>query len=173
MLQAKGLRVAGINIDGWLDLPDRRFSDHQPAEHFYHHAIRFEEMFSQLIGPLREQRSLRLEADFTEETATTFRQEIYEFVNIGIIVFEGIYLLKREIQKSYDLSYWIDCRQETARERAIARAQEGLPLEATIRAYRTIYFPAQEIHSQRDDPRTAATSILNNDSRLRPAGWKL
>ena len=76
------------------------------------------------------------------------------------------YLLKRAFQDYYDLSVWIDCTFETALERAIARGQEGLPAAATITAYRTIYFPAQEIHLDRDDPQGAATARLDNDPRL-------
>jgi uridine kinase len=52
-------------------------------------------------------------------------------------------------------------------ERAIARAQEGLTPDDTIRAYRTIYFPAQEIHFARDNPKPAT---IDNDRRLAFAG---
>jgi len=165
-LEAEGhLRVAGINVDGWLNLPDKRFDAADPAGHFYRHAIRFEDMFTQLILPLRDRRSLRVEVDYTEETASTYRRHVYEYQNLDVIVLEGIYLLKRAFQTYYDLAVWIDCSFETALERAIARAQEGLPPEQTIAAYRTIYFPAQRIHFQRDDPKAAATMVVNNDAR--------
>src|SRR5271169_5356677 len=59
-LESCGLRVAMIGTDGWLNLPCKRFGGVDPAEHFYTHAIRFEEMFSQLIFPLRERRSICL-----------------------------------------------------------------------------------------------------------------
>jgi uridine kinase len=170
-LKAKGLRVANINIDGWLNLPIRRFSKSEPAEHFYLHAIRFDELFSQLILPLRDGRSLHLEADYAEETATSFRRQVYDFTDVDIILLEGIYLLKRAFQSYYGLAFWIDCSEHTALARAIARSQEGLSPAATARAYWTIYFPAQEIHLRRDDPRSAATSILNNDARLGPTSW--
>jgi uridine kinase len=78
-VQAKGVRATGINIDGWLNLPNRRFNASNPAEHFYDHAIRFEEMFAQLIFPLRDRRSLRIETDYAEETATEYRRHTYEF----------------------------------------------------------------------------------------------
>ena len=64
------------------------------------------------------------------------------------------------------MSLWIECTFATALERAVSRSQEGLPPEDTMRAYRTIYFPAQEIHLERDHPRAAATAVINNDSRL-------
>ena len=165
-LQSKGVHAVAINVDGWLNLPDKRFDVQNPAEHFYLHAIRFEEMFAQLIFPLRDNRSLRIEVDYTEETATEYLQHVYEFEDVDVIVLEGIYLLKRAYQAHYDLSIWIECSFDTALERAISRAQERLTSEETIRAFRTIYFPAQEIHFQRDDPKAAATLIINNDARL-------
>ena len=170
-LQTKGVRAVAINIDGWLNLPNRRFDASNPAEHFYLHAIRFEEMFAQLILPLRDHRSLRIVADYAEETATEYRRHVYEFEDVDVIALEGIYLLKRAFQAHYDLSIWIECSFDTALERAISRAQEGLPPEETIRAYRTIYFPAQEIHFQRDNPKAGATLIVNNDARLGPVSW--
>lgn len=165
-LQGAGLRAAGITIDGWLHLPDRRFSAANPAEHFYEHAIRFDELFAELILPLRAQRSIRLDADYTEETATAYRRHTYEFSDLDVIALEGIFLLKRAIRDTYDCSFWIDCSVETALERAIARAQEGLSAADTVRAYRTIYFPAQAIHLERDDPKAAVTAIITNDPRL-------
>lgn len=170
VLQDRGVRVAAINVDGWLNLPNKRFNPSNPGEHFYSHAIRFDEMFAELIFPLRDQRSVRVVTDYAEETAAEYRRHIYEFQDIDVIVLEGIYLLKRAFSQCYDLAVWIECTFETALERAIARAQEGLPPEDTIRAYRTVYFPAQEIHFRRDNPKVAATLILNNDLRLNPVG---
>jgi len=137
-LVALDLRVALINIDGWLNLPPVRFNPSNPAEHFYRHAIRFDEMFDRLVLPLRDRRSVCVEADFTEEKAASYRRHLYEFRDVDVIVLEGIYLLKRELRHHYDLSFWIDCSVDTALDRAIARAQETLSAEATIAAYRTI-----------------------------------
>ncbi|MGH7785255.1 MAG: uridine kinase family protein [Candidatus Binatia bacterium] len=167
-LQAGGLRVAPINIDGWLNLPAVRFSRTDPAAHFYQHAIRFDALFAELVLPLRQRRSLRVEFDFAEETATSFRRQTSAFEDIDVIVLEGIYLLKRAFVHHYDVAVWIDCSFDTALERALARGQEGLPQAETIAAYRTIYFPAQEIHLARDQPRQAASAIVVNDSRLQP-----
>ncbi len=48
---------------------------------------------------------------------------------------------------------------------------EGLPPKETIRDYRTIHIPAHEVHFQRDNPKGAATLIVNNDARLGPFSW--
>lgn len=162
-LRAHAMTVAVLNIDGWLNLPQVRFSEVGPAEHFYRHAIRFDQMFEELVLPLRDSRSVRVEADFAEETATEYRRQLYEYRDVDVIILEGIYLLKREFVSLYDSSFWIDCSFDTALTRAIARAQEGLSPEDTISAYRQIYFPAQEIHFARDNPRAAVAAVIDND----------
>jgi uridine kinase len=162
-LRATGLRVAEINIDGWLNLPHIRFAKANPAEHFYRHAIRFDAVFAQLVLPLRDRRSIHVDVDFAEETATEYRRHTFDFQETDVIVLEGIYLLKRELRAHYDLSFWIECSFATALARALARRQEGLSADETIAAYRTTYFPAQELHFARDDPKAGATAIVNND----------
>ena len=94
-----------------------------------------------------------------------------KFDDVDVIALEGIYLLKCAFQAYYDRSIWIECGFKTALERATSRRQEGLPAEETIRDYRTIYVPAQEIHFQRDDPKGVADLIVNNDARLGPVSW--
>lgn len=162
-LQERGCQVALINVDGWLRLPHERFSADEPARHFYTHAIRFEQMFAQLILPLRERRCIEVEVDFAEETASSYRRKSYRFADVDVILVEGIYLLKQAYRHLYDLSIWIECSFDTALERAVARAQEGLPRAETIRAYETIYFPAQQLHFELDAPVQAADIVLHND----------
>jgi len=166
-----GLHVEAIHVDGWLRLPHERFDALHSAQHFYEHAIRFDDLFARLVFPLRDQRSVRLTADRAEETAGAFSPHLYAFDGVDVILLEGIFLLKRAFQDYYDQSYWIECSFETALERAIARAQEGLSPADTVRAYRMTYFPAQRIHLQRDRPKAAATLVVNNDPRLGEVRW--
>jgi len=168
-LCAKGVHAVNLGVDGWLNLPHVRFNADNPAEHFYLHAIRFEEMFEQLVLPLRDNRSHQAVVDYTEETATAYRKQEYCFRNVDVIVLEGVFLLSRAYRHWFDVSIWVDCGFETALERALARGQEGLTSDETIRAYQTIYFPAQRIHFLRDDPRAAADAVFRNDSRLSSA----
>lgn len=154
---------AVINVDGWLNLPDRRFDPNEPAKHFYAHAIRFEELFDQLVIPLRNHRSVNVVTDFAEETAGTYRKHTYRFKNVDVLLLEGIFLFKREYRKLFDLTIWVDCSFSTALARAVTRKQEGLSLAPTIRAYDTIYFPAQKIHIEKDHPREVADLVFAND----------
>jgi uridine kinase len=166
-LERAGLRTGVLGVDGWLALPDVRFDPRDPPGTFYRRALRFDAMFAELVLPLRERRSIVLAADFAEETATRYRRHVYAYEDLDVLLLEGIFLLKRELRDGrYDLAAWIDCSFETALERALARAQEGLPPDATVRAYETVYFPAQRLHLARDRPRAAADLRVVNDPRL-------
>lgn len=170
-LREHRLNSVGISVDGWLNLPGVRFGGERLAEQFYRHAIRFEQMFEQLILPLQAQRTHTVFADYAEETAHQYRKFLYSNYDVDVVVLEGIYLLKRAFRHHYDLSLWIECSLETALERALERGQEGLPPRETIEAYESIYFPAQRIHIALDDPRSAADAIIVNDPRLTVPGF--
>jgi uridine kinase len=163
-LALHGVTPAILNVDGWLNLPEKRFNPGDPAGNFYDNAIRLDQFFTQLVIPLRDRRSIRLVADFAEETASQYRKHTYDFKDVSVVLVEGIFLFKREYRTHFDLAIWIDCSFPTALARAIDRAQEGLSAAKTIRAYETIYFPAQRIHLTNDRPRENADLIFENDS---------
>ena len=72
-LRSHGMRVESVNVDGWLNLPHRRFNRANPGEHFYDHALRLDEMFEQLVLPVKQNRSHRVAMNFVEETAIEYR----------------------------------------------------------------------------------------------------
>jgi uridine kinase len=162
-LGQRAVASAVINVDGWLNLPDKRFSQSTPAQTFYESAIRFDQFFSELLIPLRDQKSIYLVADFAEETACQYRKHVYDIKSVGITLVEGIFLFKQAHRSPFDLAIWVECSFPTALARAIERGQERLTPAKTIAAYETIYFPAQRIHFERDDPRVTADLMLDND----------
>jgi len=157
------LNVAVINVDGWLNLPHIRFSANDPGRHFYHHALRLGEMFDRLVLPLKRDRRIDLTYDHTDETAIAPRPERIVLRNIDVILLEGIFLFQPHYLPYFDMTVWIECSFETALERAISRSQEGLSTEETIKAYETIYFPAQRVHIETDRPQTNAEITLSNN----------
>jgi uridine kinase len=162
-LEKRAWNVAVINVDDWLNLPPIRFNPRDPAAHFYEHAIRFNDTFEQLVLPLRDTRGANVKSDVATETATAFRKHHYEFHNIDVVILEGIFLFKSAYRHLFDVKIWIDCSFATALQRAITRCQENLPPRQTKLVFETIYFAAQQIHRDRDDPRGAADIILAND----------
>lgn len=164
-LKSRGLNAALIGLDAWHHPPEKRFNKDAPAQHFYHHAFRFDDLFEMLINPLRHNRSAHVTVELTRLPENDLYLRSYDLDEVDVIVLEGIFLFKKELRESYDLAFWVDCSFETALRRAILRNQEGLSEAEIIRDYRTIYFPAQEIHLARDDPKSNVDGILENDEQ--------
>lgn len=165
-LRAKSLNVAVISADDWLNLPEVYIHPENPGEHFYRHAMRFDEMFDQLIVPLKQNRAVSFVADCSDPKGNR-RKHRYKFRKIDIVLLEGIFIFKPAYRRHFDLTAWVHCSFGTALKRAITRRQEGLPPAETIRAFTTIYFPAQRIHFARDNPQGAADFIIQNDNASR------
>jgi uridine kinase len=88
----------------------------------------------------------------------------YNFTKIDIILVEGIFLLMKDTRAFFDHKVWIDCSFETGLQCALQRNQEGLPQEQLVKDYETCYYPAQQFHFKKDDPRSAADFIFDNNT---------
>ena len=168
LLEDRGLRTARITLDPWHTPWAMRYNAADPGRHFYQHAFRFGELFERLIEPLRRRRSITLALPLIRLVDDAWVEHTFEFADIDVILLEGIFLLRRDLRRRYDLAFWVECSFETALTRALTRNQEGRS-EARLREdYARIYFAAQQIHMARDAPERHADGILFNDSG-RPA----
>lgn len=159
-LKSQGLNAVLIGLDTWHHPPEKRFNEKAPAQHFYDHAFRFDELFALLINPLRRDRSAHITVELTRLPENDLYLHSYDLHEVDVIILEGIFLFKKDLRNNYDLAFWIECSFETALRRALLRNQEGLSEEGIIRDYRTIYFPAQRIHLMRDEPQSNADGIV-------------
>src|SRR5882724_10571570 len=57
-LTMQRLRVALVNVDHWVTLPSQRFSQTEPAKHFYENGLRLDAMWEDVVVPLRETRRI-------------------------------------------------------------------------------------------------------------------
>jgi uridine kinase len=114
-------------------------------------------MFDEVIVPLMLERSVHVVCGHADETSREFRPERYDFDNVDVVLVESIFLFKRARRSLFDLALWVDTTFDQALDRAVSRCSE--PPERTVRAYETIYFPAQRIHLKRDQPQRRADVV--------------
>jgi uridine kinase len=158
-----GYSVHIENLDGWLDLPEIRFSKENPSLVFYEKGFRWSELENQLLKPYFKSHKVHFSMNYLEETWTSFelKERYIDFVDFFIL--EGIFIFQQSILPYLQYKIWIDCTFETALKRALARNQEGLSEIEIINSYKTIFFPAQEIHITKDQPKQKADIIYNNE----------
>ncbi len=161
-----GLSAPVLGIDPWLRPPAERFDPRRPAEHFYERGVRLDEFFERVVMPLRLARSLSIGFDAAGPTNDdACRPARIEIADADVVLVEGIFLFRGPHTQAFDMRIWIDAPFDTALQRAVARAQEGLTPEETTRDFQHIYFPAQRIHLERDDPRALAHLLIDNGTQ--------
>jgi uridine kinase len=164
LADALGPRAALVGLDPWHAPQTERLDRVDPAATFYRRAFRWDALFADLIDPLVRDRGIDLQARVIETAVDRWVPHHYEWRDIDVVLLEGIFLFRRELAGRYDLRIWVDCPFAAALERALRRNQEGLPVAQITADYQTIYFPAQRLHLELDDPLAAADAIWLNDA---------
>jgi uridine kinase len=167
-LNALGRRTVLIQLDDWHHPPAVRFHPQRPAETFYEKGLRHEELFANLVLPLKEQRRVRLTATISRQPDEIRFAHTFDYEEVDIIVFEGIFIFKRQFWQHFDFRCWVECSFDVALQRALRRNQEGLPADAIVRDYHTIYFPAQRLHFDRDRPADGVDFLFQNGADAAP-----
>lgn len=162
-LENMGYKVANINIDPWQNPIPVRLQKENAAENFYRNVFRWKEVFAELLIPLKNKRSLHLQAKLIKSDADEYYDHIYEYRKIDFLLIDAILLFREKYLSFYDYKIWIDCSFETGLQRAIQRNVEKLDEQRLIHDYDTYYYAAQRLHFEKDEPQKAADLIFYND----------
>ncbi len=162
-LEQNGYRVALINLDPWQNPISVRLQEQNAAENFYKNVFRWQIFFELLLFPLQKDRKINLETIGIHTYADTYYLLEYDLHNIDIILLEGIFLFKQDYRSYYNLKIWIDCSFETGLARALERNTEQLDKNSLLHDYNTYYYPAQRYHFEKDDPKSLADLVIDNN----------
>lgn len=170
-LNSQGLKTELILLDDWHNPPAVRFNPRRPAETFYEKGLRHEELFAKLVLPLKRDRRVRLEVTISRQPDERPFQHTFAYEDVDAIVFEGIFIYKKQFREHFDFRCWVECAFDVAVARALRRNQEGLPPDSIVRDYETIYLPAQRIHFANDRPADGADFLFRNGADVPEAGF--
>ena len=162
-LRNYGLKVANINLDPWQNPIPVRLQKLNAAENFYNRVFRWDDVFKELIIPLRKTGSIYHTATLIRTDADRYYHFTFDHTEIDVLLIEAIFLFQEKYLDYYDFKVWIDCSFETGLKRAIQCNVEKLDKEQLIQDYNTYYYPAQRYHFERDDPKAHAGFIYYND----------
>jgi uridine kinase len=166
ILRHEEVRVAVVEPEAWVTSFEQHRAAANPAEHYYQHALQYADLSRMFLEPLKETGTVRLTTRIVHKADEEWIEYEYELERVQVAIVESVFLLKREYRPRYDLAYWIECGPDTALQRALARSPFGELDDGLEPEYRTIRWPAQAIHQERDEPKKLADGVLINDPRL-------
>ena len=87
----------------------------------------------------------------------------------AVLLFDGIFLLRPELDGLWDYRIFVDVAFETALQRALVRDQPHLGSSTTTATrYLQRYFPAQRLYLDTVRPQLRANAVVENDDPKHP-----
>lgn len=156
-LTLEGVRVAVIHTDDWEAAESVRFNVMNSPEEYYLNAYRFDEMFEQLVLPLKLFGSIK--TSVTLDDVSNPRTVEYNFQDIEIIIIEGVYLLQESYLDLYDYTCWVESDYDAAFARLVGQSNVEQSQQALVNLFELLIKPAGQYHISTDDPQSNAKSI--------------
>lgn len=162
LLEVEDIRVALVRGLDWESPKDVRFNVMNSPEEYYLHAYRYDEMFEELIIPLKLFGNL--EKTITLDDVMSPRVIDYNFTDIDIIIIEGVYLLQASYLDFYDYTCWIQSDFDTAYHNLKSLNKIEAYEEELINIFKRLLKPAAQYHIYTDDPQGHANAIFIDES---------
>jgi uridine kinase len=164
VLRARGREVVRATIDDFLHPPARRYARGEySAEGCYHDTHDHDGLKRVLLDPLGPggDRRFRCAVDRPVTTAAAD----------AVLVFDGVFLLRPELNDRWELRVFVSTAFETTVERAVIREREVSSRADVERRWRERYIPAQRLYFAAVRPGERADIVVHNDEPWRPV-WQ-
>lgn len=171
-LREAGFPVLRASIDGFHNPASARHrrAEEEPARSYYEDSFDYPALRRLLLDPLGlpGEHSVRTRVfDFRSDRPV---DQAPEHVQPGsVLLFDGVFLLRPELEGCWDLSIFLRVDPAVSLARALRR---DIPLfgtaEATERLYRQRYLPGQDLYLALVDPEQRAEVLIDNNDPAAP-----
>jgi uridine kinase len=120
------------------------------------------------LGPGGSRRHLRAVFDYRTDQPLSLPWEIAD--RRAVLIFDGVFLLRPELQGCWDLTVFLEVPFAEALRRACRRDPKAMGSAAEVaRRYRARYLPAQRRYLDQCRPWLRADLVMDNSSPSRPS----
>lgn len=170
-LKASGRQVIRTSIDGFHRPKAERYArGRYSAEGYYYDARDLGAINGLLLEPLGPDGDRRYRTASHDLASDQYIQQEPQLASeTAILIVDGTFLQRPELAGNWDLTVFLETRQEVSEERGISRDAALLGGEAAARQfYAERYKPAYEIYERLCAPASAADVVISNDDFDRP-----
>jgi uridine kinase len=171
-LGQRGLEVLRPSVDGFHRPRERRYRQGEySAAGYYEDAYDYQSVIDSLLGPLSWDKfpvsCRRVAHDVRTDMPSTAPA-----ISVGagsVLLFEGLFLFRRELNRYWDLRVLLDVDPATSLSRALDRDTGVIgPADVMRRKYEARYEPAWQIYVNEEHPESKADVIVDNRDFLHP-----
>jgi uridine kinase len=171
VLRARGREVIRATIEDFLNPRSVRHPWSDSAEGWYNHNTNVGALCRVLLDPLGPDGDRRIQrAVYDKATDTAVSPPVITAARDAVLLFDGVFLLRKELFDRWDLRIFVSATFENALERSRIRDQTSLmSADEVEQRYRRRYIPSQQFYFETARPSERADIIVHNDDPQRPA----
>lgn len=163
------LSIDGFHNPGAVRMRQGEFS----PQGYFEDSFNYPFLKEQVLDRIRQGADSVVAAIYDYRVEAAVRKPALAVPSGAVVIMDGVFLLRRELAEYWDLSVFLEVSFATVLERA-RRRDIGLFREMALleEKYRRRYIPGQELYFAREDPRSRATIILDNNDPENPVWVK-
>ncbi|MFA5086877.1 MAG: HAD-IA family hydrolase [Candidatus Paceibacterota bacterium] len=161
-LISKNKKVQTINLDDFHNPKEIRYSGKSQADNYYNKSFDIQTIIEKLLVPVREKNEYSVRLALLDLHADKYEKEkTFSFDKDTIVVFEGVFLFRKELDPYLDYKIFIEIPLEESKKRAMVR---DVPIfgKEIIKKYDEKYLPAQKKYLEESVPAEIADMVIDN-----------
>ena len=167
-LLSKRYKTQMIHLDDFHNPTSVRYSGDNPADNYYNLSFNIDQIISKLLIPIRTITPYRVTLPILNlETDKYDLEKEYIFDADTIVIFEGVFLLRKELSPYIDYTVYLEISYEESLSRGQLRNTEDI-----VEKYATKYLAAQRKHLAEYPPEKHANLIVDNSNWGHPSTGK-
>ena len=165
-LRDRGLLVSEASIDGYHNpRAIRMVRGRDSPEGYYRDSFNLESLREHLLDPFMAGHEYRLQM-FDHREDSPDPSMLYEFKPGTVLVFDGVFSLRPELRRYWDLTIYLSITEEESVRRGIER--DPGDKEELCRRYKARYTPGQRLYKAEAKPEEKADMVIDNNDPSNP-----
>jgi len=161
-LKSRKCRVQAINLDDFHNPRKIRYSGKEEADNYYNKSFDYATIVKKLLMPIHQRKRFTTKLQILNLHTNKYNSKKRYAIDANtIVVFEGVFLLRKEIAPYIDYKVFLEIPLMESKRRANAR---DVPIygKDVLRKYDTKYLPAQKRYLRQFPPSKIADMIIDN-----------
>jgi uridine kinase len=170
-LKKSGRPIIQVSLDNFHNPTHIRYRRGKDSpEGYYYDSYNYEALIDNVLDPISPRGNRKIKKVLFNIVTNSVIDSDYEVVEENaIILFDGIFLMRPELVKYWDVSIFVDITLDTAMYRAYEREKlNGLSYEEIHALYEKRYFGGQKIYFERCSPHQRVNLIVDNNDFKNP-----
>ena len=165
-LRDRGILVSEASIDGYHNpRAVRMVRGRDSPDGFYRDSFNLESLREHLLDPFMAGREYRLHM-FDHRVDSPDPSMLYEFKPGTVLVFDGVFSLRPELRRYWDLTIYLSITEEESVRRGVER--DPGDKEELCRRYKARYIPGQRLYKAEAKPEETADMVVDNNDPSNP-----